>query len=125
MSDHFDTTTDRFESGATARSSDLNALIDKIGAAFDATSYHGRVNSDGTAIRLPTGWTSSLETPGSTYTHLRVTHNLGTANYTVVISGNTLNGIDITAFDAAANSFDVAEYGYATPFSFTLIKDAL
>ena len=42
--------------------------------------YVGYVNSDGTAGSLPTGWTSSNE-GSSTY---KITHNLGTANYSCV-----------------------------------------
>jgi len=50
----------------------------------DGNTFHGRVNNAGTAIRLPSGW-SSAKTATGTYV---ITHNLGTANYTIATSTN-------------------------------------
>ncbi len=48
--------------------------------------YGGFVNSDGTAgTPFPSGWTSVLGTGGSAHRYT-VTHNLGTANWVVVIT---------------------------------------
>lgn len=41
--------------------------------------FHGRINSNGTAARLPPGWSSARESVG-VYT---ITHNLSVANFTV------------------------------------------
>ena len=74
--------------------------------------YGGAVAADGSAVKLPDGWTSSL--PGSTG-RFTVTHNLGHTNYSVVANAN------VTAFsasrvtladisDKSANSFEVNLY---------------
>jgi hypothetical protein len=84
--------------------------------------YAGSVASDGTAIRLPQGWTSSRTSTGL-YT---ITHNLGTTNYAPIVTA-FLNGG--TGFRAAqvhtqsANSFviDIAVSGTDTDSSFSFV----
>src|ERR1035437_1011812 len=45
-------------------------------------AYAGYVNSDGSAGHLPTGWSSSHLGTGA----YEITHNLGTANYAIVLT---------------------------------------
>jgi len=76
-------------------------MTQKIGNAV--TIYHGRVEETGDeGTPFPTGWTSVKNSTGR-YT---VTHNLGTTNYTLLISGQ---GIGFFFIDGApaANDFDV------------------
>lgn len=64
--------------------------------------YWGEVASDGSAIRLPTGWTSATTGTGDYV----VTHNLGNASY-----GVAANAISAYAFgkipDTSANTFEI------------------
>lgn len=76
--------------------------------------YFGHVDNAGTAVILPTGWTSSVSL--GLYT---VTHNLGVSNYAVVVAARA----DANAGDPAAditfgvigatntNNFTVAFFG--------------
>ena len=65
--------------------------------------FGGRVNADGTAASLPTGWTSS-RTGNGQYT---VTHSLGTALY----------GVAITSVDANLSTANLAAAPGANSFS--------
>lgn len=56
-------------------------LIDGTKSLPGATAYAGYLNN-GTAVLLPTGWTSGKNGTGD-YT---VTHNLGTTNYAVAVT---------------------------------------
>lgn len=56
-------------------------LTESVNTTSTPTSYGGYVNSSGTGVVLPTGWTSGLSS------HLfTVTHTLGTTNYGVVVT---------------------------------------
>lgn len=90
---------------------DLTAINLVVGGNFTYQGslmpriYWGLINTDGTAISLPTGWSSSSSGTGI-YT---VTHNLGaTGNYAINITPYqvsalirlpTLNGIGANSFD--------------------------
>lgn len=52
--------------------------------ALESSSIGGRVDDDGTALALPTGWTSSYSAP--TY---RVTHNFGHQFYAPTVTAIT------------------------------------
>jgi hypothetical protein len=69
--------------------------------------YFGRVGADGVAVDLPATWTSSLVSTG----RLKVTHNLGSSNYTVVpvVGGLTtlLHGPILGIGTATTNYFEV------------------
>jgi hypothetical protein len=87
----------------------------------DANTFHGRVNSAGTASRLPAGWTSSKISTGI----YQVTHGLGHENYTVIPTGLNL-GVTVTAAPFGTTAFRV--YGYTavypdTSFSFVVLVD--
>lgn len=98
------------------------------GARENLGIYHGRVDGTGASIRLPSGWSVARNAAGD-YT---VTHNLGTANYTVVpgrINGSeAAAGALIYVWDQTTTTFRVYTFdGTATAadrdFSFTLTKD--
>jgi len=78
-------------------------FLDDMSSA--AAIYAGHVASDGSAVRLPSGWTSSKTNTG-TYS---IIHNLGTTSYVVVAvpspSSNTVP--TISAGPVSANSFTV------------------
>jgi len=86
--------------------------------------YSGRVAAAGTAIKLPSGWSSSKITTGK-YT---LTHNLGTVNYTFV--GNADNKFVIW-YNKLANTIVVHTLGeaagvmgyYDAEWHFIIIKD--
>jgi hypothetical protein len=65
--------------------------------------YAGQVASAGTAIDLPSGWSSSRPSTGN-YT---VTHNLGTTNYSIIPSTTSTN---CRWYNKSSNSFDVNIY---------------
>jgi len=48
--------------------------------------YAGQVNSDGTAINLPSGWTCA-RVSGISVGAYKITHNLGTTDYTMIVTG--------------------------------------
>lgn len=62
--------------------------------------FHGRVDSNGTAIRLPNGWTSVRNGVGN-YT---VTHNIGSFNYTITMSRSYTG---LVGHNRGINSFSV------------------
>ncbi len=66
--------------------------------------YAGKVNADGTASKLPSGWTSAKGATGN-YT---VTHNLGHTNYAVAFSADITGQFDV-AFTVGI------EYNYVRP----------
>lgn len=78
----------------TAKIKDLNVTAGKLAAGAvtpaktsfltDSGIYSGRIAADGSALKLPSGWSSSRTSIG-TY---QVTHNLGTTNYTIVAMGD-------------------------------------
>lgn len=69
--------------------------------------FSGHVQSNGSAISLPDGWTSSKISTGL----YEVTHNLGTTAYAVVACGDTTGTVDndrTTCIEVfAANTFRV------------------
>lgn len=87
--------------------------------------YVGRVDSTGTAVKLPSGWTSS-KSVATVYT---VTHNLGTANYTLVINPTNATGpFVIRLYMKTSTYFEVIVYSLASAivalgFEFTLVVD--
>lgn len=104
----------------TAKIGDSQVTPVKTSFFSDSGIYAGRVASGGGATKLPSGWSSTKITTG-TY---RVTHNLGTVNYTVTLSGTYFMLIK----SAAANYFEVysaQENGVLIDgmFHFILIKD--
>lgn len=79
--------------------------------------YSGKVNGDGTAANLPTGWTSSKTGTGV----YDVAHTLGTANFTPIAISNAttafckLNTVSDTVasfvfIDAGGNATDVNSF---------------
>jgi len=86
--------------------------------------FHGRVAANGTAIRLPAGWTSTRTAAGS----YSITHNLGNANYTAVASTTTTSFV-IACGTFAANTFLTQSWVSSTlaisdcAFSFVLMLD--
>lgn len=94
------------------------------GAKENLGIYHGRVNSAGTAIRLPSGWTSSRTATGA-YT---VTHNLGTTAYTPMISVTDVSGV-IAVVAATSTTIQVLTSLRSTgadtdaPFAFSIVRD--
>ncbi len=94
------------------------------GAKENLGIYHGRVNSAGTAIRLPSGWTSARTVTGA-YT---VTHNLGTTSYTPMISVTDVSGV-IAVVAATSTTIQVLTSLRSTgadtdaPFAFSIVRD--
>jgi hypothetical protein len=79
--------------------------------------YSGRVAAAGTAIKLPSGW-SSTKTATGKYT---ITHNLGTTNYTIVAIAN----IRFATWEAiATNTFTIYIYGHDNVSGDMLFQDA-
>ena len=96
-----------------------NSTVGKFEIASPVTNekfFHGRVAAGGTATRLPTGWTSART---GTYSY-RVTHNLGTANYTVVASSYS-GYIDVV--EQTTTTFTVTIYTAAVAWFFFLALD--
>jgi hypothetical protein len=101
---------------------------DQINSAIGGKLYAGRVNSTGSAIKLPSGWASSFAS--STY---RVTHNFGDLNYTVNITSQSVGGastISVSQMIQSSNYFEVTFYeadnnNLVVPkqFHFIVIKD--
>lgn len=93
----------------------------KAWVAFKSGSYGGRVAADGTAISLPTGW-SSAKTGTGQYT---VTHNLGHTVYAVALTSldNNLSTVNLKAINN--NTFTLITWNNTPtntdlPFSFVL-----
>lgn len=63
--------------------------------------FAGRVAANGTAIRLPSGWTSERTSAGA-YT---ITHNLGVTTYSVVLTLDSGVGVDPTVWEVQTNYF--------------------
>jgi hypothetical protein len=79
--------------------------------------YSGRVAAAGTAIKLPSGW-SSTKTATGKYT---ITHNLGTTNYTIVAIANNR----FATWEAiATNTFTIYIYGHDNVSGDMLFQDA-
>jgi hypothetical protein len=87
------------------------------------TMFSGSVAANGTALDLPTGWTSAHNSDGD-YT---VTHNLGYATYNVVLttSGDygmiKINGKGATTF-GVRNLDPTGAFLLDTKFDFVLVK---
>jgi hypothetical protein len=97
---------------------DLETFVDKI--------HRGRVTSAGAGEELPSGWSSSRFSTGI----FIVTHNLGSTDYTVVITPQIPSTTPLFAcvYSRAANSVSVAivnDSGSAvnSDFDFILIED--
>lgn len=95
----------------------LNNAINTINTTISTLSmgdtlsgiYVGYVQFDGTAVRLPSGWTSVKNSTGS-YT---VTHNLGTTNYVVILTGAAINTV------ATVETRTTIDFSYLTTVSGT------
>ena len=87
--------------------------------------YHGRVDTSGSADRLPSGWTSTKDAVGE-YT---VTHNLGTSNYTVIPTARSGSDNIAILADVNSNDFELECYDWGSDtkedvdFHFILITD--
>jgi hypothetical protein len=86
--------------------------------------FGGSVNSSGTALSLPSGWSCGLNSTGV----FTVTHTLGTSNYNVVASlmFGGANTIEVPYASLGTNDFGVNTYtlsGSASSagFSFVLV----
>lgn len=65
--------------------------------------YAGSINTSGSSISLPSGW-SSAALGGNAY---RVTHNLGTTNYVVVLNSSNDSGTESHIATKTSTSFDI------------------
>ena len=92
-----------------------NSTVGKFEIVSPVTNekiFHGRVSAYYILFttRLPTGWTT---TQTATYTH-RVTHNLGTANYTVVATSYAgfaeIVGVTSTTFTVTISTTTLGWY---------------
>ena len=72
--------------------------------------YAGRVNSDGTAASLPSGWVPSVNNTTNVYT---ITHGLGTTNYTVVGTSADF-GVNDASFNLKAIDANFFQYVLGT-----------
>ena len=92
---------------------------------LDTKVYGGQVNSAGTAVYLPTGW-SSVRNAAGNYT---ITHNLGTTSYAPVVSLNGSTTLSITAITINANNFSVIAFVPASgvntdsAFNFVVVRN--
>ena len=90
---------------------------------LDAKVYGGHVNAAGTAVYLPTGWSSVRNSAGS----FTITHNLGTTNYAPVVGSSDL-GIKVNHTAIGVNSFNVQTYNLVpnpidSPFTFVVVRN--
>lgn len=86
---------------------DANQLVPKkyVDAHQGTTIYTGSINADGTALSLPTGWTSVV---GGTSAYT-VTHNLNTTDYIVICC--VANGLRFCGnTDKLANTFSITTW---------------
>lgn len=93
-----------------------------VGHAFHllGAEFIGFVGSTGTAVKLPTGWTSSAA--GAVYT---VTHTLGApANSYVVMAAASGSNATVNQINGNTNSF-VVTLSAAAAFSFVLCQGSL
>jgi hypothetical protein len=82
--------------------------------------YSGRVDEDGNAEELPSGWTCSRVATG-TY---RIAHNLGTTNYTIIVVGYYHTTIKTIAANYCDIYTSVADGTLANGYiHFVLVKD--
>lgn len=103
---------------------DADLLRGISGAEYrhNTNTFHGRVNADGTAARLPSGWTVARISTGV----YDITHSLGTANYSFV--GTVAFGSLWILFPVAQNivrvyTGDSANVALDRYFEFALFKD--
>ena len=82
---------------------DLHLVNKKYVDDNASTVYAGRVADDGSAVNLPSGWTSAKTGTGQ-YT---VTHNLGTTAYGVAGLSTSANQATINLSAINANDFRV------------------
>jgi len=90
--------------GTALNATNLNNMESGIETANDFIDkvHRGRVSSAGVSIELPSGWTCTKNATG-TYT---VTHNLGTTDYTVVVSPEYSATVGFAGiYSKAANAF--------------------
>lgn len=89
----------------------------------DGNIFHGRVNSDGTAARLPAGWASSRVGLGD----YQVTHTVATANFSVAAATNSFGSMASAALYTTTafriSTADHAGTAVDVPFNFTLMLD--
>jgi hypothetical protein len=87
--------------------------------------YAGRVDSGGTTGNLPTSWSVALVSPFTN--QYRITHSLGTTNYTVVATPTDSNANRAcTCIAKTATTFDITttdkgNSAQASPFDFILM----
>lgn len=118
--------------GVLALSSPLPLTSGGLGATTIAAArrnlgiFDGRVASNGTAMSLPPGWSSSR----SGFGRYVVTHNLATAGYSVLAGSSEFENVLVAAPPGVspANTFAVTVVTAAgvyvdSAFNFTLIKD--
>lgn len=76
----------KLASGAVTETKIASASVTPAKTSFftGAAIYHGRIASDGSAVELPSGWSCSKLSTGK----YRITHSLGTTDYTIVQSAN-------------------------------------
>jgi len=72
-------------------------------ARHDGNIFHGRVNSAGTALRLPAWWTSTLVSAGD----YSITHNLNTTALTITATVSLFSDITILVYADTVNTFRV------------------
>lgn len=99
------------------------ARVNGNGVRHDGNIFHGRVNSDGTAARLPAGWTSSRVGLGD----YQVTHTVATANFSVAAATNSFGSMASAAL-YTTTTFRISTANHAgtavdVPFNFTLMLD--
>lgn len=93
----------------------------------EGNDFRGRIRSDGTAEKLPAGWSSSRPGTGQ----FRVTHNLGDTNYTVSgtvdASGASTGPYVVHVYQRTTTYVDFRVLSGVTPtdllFHFTLTRD--
>jgi len=87
------------------------------------TSYGGHLNSNGTSITLPSGWSSAWD-GGNTYT---ITHNLGTTTYGVTTNATQFsfatNVQTVSTNTFVYKAFTTAGAAATTGTSFVVVKN--
>lgn len=85
--------------------------LHREGFGGGSTGFGGRLNADGTAVSLPSGWTPTKTGTGQ-YT---ITHNLGHTDYVVMLAGlQTGAWVDATLAELNANDFRVVTWRSTT-----------
>lgn len=79
-----------------------------VSALWVKTSIAGQVESDGTPVELPPGWSVTYTDPGI-YT---VTHNMGTLDYAVFVTPmvKTADGMSASVESTTADTFTYGVY---------------